>query len=52
VPFTQALAAVVVEKWERRPTFLLLKEDGLPFSREQLSNQWLRERDNGLRWRR
>jgi integrase len=44
VPFTQALAAAV-ETWERRPTFLLLKEGGLPFSREQLSNQWLRERD-------
>ena len=44
VPFTEQLSAAI-ETWERRPTFLLLKEDGLPFSREQLSNQWLRERD-------
>lgn len=44
IPFTQELAAAV-ETWERRPTYLLLKEDGLPFSRTQLSNQWLRERD-------
>lgn len=44
IPFTAPLGAAI-ETWERRPTFLLLKEDGLPFSREQLSNQWERERD-------
>jgi integrase len=44
IPFTAPLAAAI-ETWERRPTFLLLKEDGLPFTREQLSNQWERERD-------
>jgi integrase len=44
VPFTQKLAAAVA-RWERRPTFILLKEDGLPFTRQQLSDQWLRERD-------
>jgi integrase len=44
IPFTRELAAAV-ETWERRPTFLLLKEDNLPFTREQLSNQWLRERE-------
>jgi len=44
VPFTQELAAAV-GRWERRPTFILLKEDGLPFTRQQLSDQWLRERD-------
>jgi integrase len=44
IPFTQPLITAV-ETWERQPTFLLLKEDGHPFTREQLSNQWLRERD-------
>jgi integrase len=27
------------------PTFILLKEDGHPFTRQQLSDQWLRERN-------
>jgi integrase len=44
VPFTQELIRAVAT-WERRPTFMLLKEDGLPFTREQLSDQWLRARD-------
>jgi integrase len=44
VPFTQELMRTIVT-WERRPTFIALKEDGLPFSRQQLSDQWLRERD-------
>jgi integrase len=44
VPMTQELVRAV-GTWERRPTFLLLKEDGLPFTRQQLSDQWLRERD-------
>jgi integrase len=44
VPFTQELMAAVTT-WERRPGFILLKEDGHPFTRQQLSDQWLRERD-------
>jgi integrase len=44
IPFTQELIRAVAT-WERRPTFILLKEDDMPWSREQLSNQWLRERD-------
>jgi len=44
VPFTQALMTVM-SSWERRPGFILLKEDGHPFTRQQLSDQWLRERD-------
>ena len=44
IPFTQELIKAVAA-WERRPTFILLKEDGLPFTRAQLSDQWLRERD-------
>ena len=44
VPFTAALQSSIA-RWERRPGFILLKEDGCPFTREQLSNQWLRERD-------
>ena len=41
---TQELS-VAIAGWERRPTFIALKEDGLPFMRQQLSDQWLRERD-------
>ena len=45
VPMTQELQAAIAT-WERRPTFLCLKEDGRsPFTRQQLSDQWLRERD-------
>ena len=44
IPFTQELAAAIAT-WERRPTFIALKEDGLPFTRQQLSDQWLRERN-------
>ena len=44
IPFTQELIKAVAT-WERRPTFLLLKEDGLPFTRSQLSDQWLIERN-------
>jgi integrase len=47
VPFTQQLMAAVAS-WERRPGFILLKEDGHPFTRQQLSDQWLRERDTRL----
>jgi integrase len=44
VPFTQPLIAAIAT-WERRPGFILLKKDGLPWSRSELSNQWLRARD-------
>jgi integrase len=47
VPLTQELMTAVA-KWERRPGFILLKEDGHPFTRQQLSDQWLRERDTRL----
>jgi integrase len=42
ISFTQVAA---VATWERRPGFILLKEGGHPFTRQQLSDQWLRERD-------
>lgn len=44
VPFTAALQAAI-STWECRPGFILLKQDGHPWTREQLSDQWLRERD-------
>ena len=44
VPLTQELMRAIAS-WERRPTFILLKEDGLPWTRDQLSNQWLKARD-------
>jgi len=44
VPMTQELMRAIAT-WERRPTFLALKEDGQPWTRAQLSDQWLRERD-------
>lgn len=44
VPFTQELMRAI-GGWERRPGFIALKEDGQPWTREQLSDQWLRERD-------
>jgi integrase len=43
VPMTQPLMAAV-STWERRPGYLILKPDGTPFTREDLSNHWLRER--------
>jgi integrase len=43
VPMTEALMAAI-GSWERRPGYLILKPDGTPFSREQLSDHWLRER--------
>lgn len=43
VPMTQPLMAAV-STWERRPGYLILKPDGTPFTREQLSDHWLRER--------
>jgi integrase len=44
IPMTQELMTAVAS-WERRPGPFLLKEDGQPFTRPQLSNQWMRERD-------
>ncbi len=44
VPFTQQLMTAMAT-WERRPGFILLKKDGLPWTRQELSNQWLRARD-------
>jgi integrase len=44
IPFTPELTRAIAT-WERRPTFLLLKEGGLPFTRHQLSDQWTYERD-------
>lgn len=45
IPFTQDLTQAVAT-WERRPTFIALKEDGMPWSRQQLSDAWLWERNN------
>jgi integrase len=45
IPFTAPLQAAIAT-WERRPGFILLKEDGHPFARNQLSDQWLRERES------
>jgi integrase len=44
VPFTTPLMAALAT-WERRPGFILLKKDGHPWNRHELSNQWLRARD-------
>lgn len=44
VPLTVPLIAALAT-WERRPGFILLKEDNRPFTRPQLSDRWLRERD-------
>jgi integrase len=43
IPLTQELQAAMM-KWERRPTYILLKDDGQPWTRANLSDQWLRER--------
>jgi integrase len=43
VPLTQELQAAM-ETWERRPTFIVLKPDGTPYSREMLSWHWYKER--------
>src|SRR5262249_1082948 len=43
IPFTQELIQAIAT-WERRPAPILLKEDGHPFTREQLSNHWPHER--------
>jgi integrase len=43
IPFTAELTAAITS-WERRPTFIALKEDGQPWTRQQLSDAWLVER--------
>lgn len=45
IPFTAELQAAI-DTWEKRPGFLALKEDGQPWTRPQLSDQWDREREN------
>ena len=44
IPFTQELTRAI-GTWERRPTFIALKQDGQPWTRQQLSDEWKRERD-------
>jgi integrase len=44
VPFTAPLMAAIAT-WKRQPGFILLKKDGFPWNRHELSNQWLRARD-------
>src|SRR4029077_3363279 len=44
VPMTQELIAAV-KTWERRPGFIVVKPDGQPYTRPQLSDNWLKERD-------
>lgn len=45
LPFTAPMLAAIAT-WQRRPGFVLLKEDDQPWTRQQLSDQWLRERDS------
>jgi integrase len=44
IPFSAEMQAEI-DKWEKRPGFIALKEDGQPWTRPQLSNQWDRERE-------
>jgi integrase len=44
IPLTQELNDAI-QSWERAPGHLLLKKDGMPWTRPQLSDQWLKERD-------
>jgi integrase len=44
IPFTQELIRAIAT-WKRRPTPILLKKDGQPFTRAQLSDTWLIARD-------
>jgi integrase len=45
VPITQELAAAM-ERWERRPGFILLRPTGIPWTRKALTWAWICERDN------
>jgi hypothetical protein len=43
IPFTQAMIKKI-DSWERRPGFIVLRQDGTPFMRRlQLSHQWIAE---------
>lgn len=44
VPFTQELINVM-SSWDQQGDYLAPKQDGEPFTRGQLSSQWLQERD-------
>lgn len=44
IPLTVELSEAL-GSWERRPGFILLKPDGQPWSRTQLSDAWTKERD-------
>jgi integrase len=44
IPLTLELSEALTT-WERRPGFILLKPDGQPWSRTQLSDAWTKERD-------
>lgn len=44
VPITQELAAAM-ERWERRPGFILLRPTGIPWTRKRLSLAWVTERE-------
>jgi integrase len=47
IPMTQELMQTI-GGWEKRPGFILLKETGQPWTREQLSDAWTSERDKNL----
>lgn len=44
IPLTAELGEALTT-WERRPGFILLKPDGQPWTRTQLSDAWTKERD-------
>ena len=44
IPLTQELSDALTA-WGKKPGYILLKEDGQPWSRQQLSDQWLHERE-------
>ena len=44
IPLTAELSEALTS-WERRPGFILLKPDGQPWTRTQLSDAWTKERD-------
>lgn len=43
IPLTRELQAAMAT-WERRPTFIILKADGMPFTRPQFTDAWRRAR--------
>jgi len=44
VPFNHDLAAIIAT-WEKRPGFLVVKENGRPFERTHLTDRWIHERE-------